>query len=109
MLRFRGRVVSETVQLELPPGRAPPQGAELELFGQVAEPERDDDFDERTFLRRRGVHVLLRATEWRVVGARGGVGGLADGCAVRSFAAWTASRVSAAQSSQASCSVKTRG
>ena len=78
VLRFRGRVVSETVQLELPPGRAPPQGAELELFGQVAEPERDDDFDERTFLRRRGVHVLLRATEWRVVGARGGVGGLAD-------------------------------
>ena len=42
VLRFRGRVVSETVQLELPPGRAPPQGAELELFGQVAEPERDD-------------------------------------------------------------------
>ena len=78
VLRFRGRVVSETVQLELPPGRAPPQGAELELFGQIAEPERGDDFDERTFLRRRGVHVLLRATEWRVVGARGGVGGLAD-------------------------------
>jgi predicted membrane metal-binding protein len=78
VLRFRGRVVSETVQLELPPGRAPPQGAELELFGQVAEPERDTDFDERAFLRRRGVHVLLRATEWRVVGARGGVGGLAD-------------------------------
>ena len=78
VLRFRGQVVSETVQLELPPGRAPPQGAELELFGQVAEPERNDDFDERTFLRRRGVHVLLRATEWRVVGARGGVGGLSD-------------------------------
>ena len=78
VLRFRGRTVSETVQLELPPGRAPPQGAELELFGEVAEPERDADFDERTFLRRRGVHVLLRAHEWRVVGARGGVGGLAD-------------------------------
>ena len=78
VLRFRGRVVSETVQLELPPGRAPPQGAVLELFGQVAEPERGDDFDERRFLRRRGVHVLLRADEWRVVGARGGVGGVAD-------------------------------
>ena len=78
VLRFRGRVVSETVQLELPPGRAPPQGAELALFGQLAEPEGGDDFDERTFLRRRGVHVLLRANEWRVVGARGGIGGLAD-------------------------------
>lgn len=78
VLRFRGRVVSETVQLELPPGRAPPQGAELVLFGQVAEPERGDDFDERTLLRRRGVHVLLRAHDWRVVGARAGVGGLAD-------------------------------
>ena len=78
VLRFRGRVVSEAVQLELPPGRAPPQGAELELFGQIAEPEGGEDFDERRFLRRRGVHVLLRADEWRVVGARGGVGGLAD-------------------------------
>ena len=78
VLRFRGRAMSETVQLELPPGRAPPQGAELELFGQIAEPERGEDFDERTFLRRRGVHVLLRANEWRVVGARGGVGGFAD-------------------------------
>jgi competence protein ComEC len=78
VLRFRGRVVSEAVQLELPPGRAPPQGAELELFGQLAEPERGDDFDERTFLRRRGVHVLLRASEWRVVGRRAGLGGLGD-------------------------------
>jgi competence protein ComEC len=78
VLRFRGRVLSESVQLELPPGRAPPQGARLELFGQLAEPERGDDFDERTFLRRRGVHVLLRANEWRVVGARGGLGGVAD-------------------------------
>ena len=78
VLHFRGRAVSEAVQLELPPGRAPPQGAELELFGQVAEPESGEDFDERRFLRRRGVHVLLRANEWRVVGARGGVGGVAD-------------------------------
>lgn len=78
VLHFRGRAVSEAVQLELPPGRAPPQGAELELFGQVAEPESGEDFDERRFLRRRGVHVLLRANEWRVVGARGGVGGMAD-------------------------------
>ena len=78
VLRFRGRAVSEVVQLELPPARAPPQGAVLSLFAEVAEPERDEDFDERTYLRRRGVHVVLRASEWQVVGARGGVGGVAD-------------------------------
>lgn len=78
VLRFRGRVLSEPVQLELPPGRAPPQGAELALFGVVAAPEQDEEFDERAWLRLRGVHVVLRADRWRVVGARGGVGGVAD-------------------------------
>jgi competence protein ComEC len=33
---------------------------------------------ERTLLRRRGVHVVVRTTTWHVVGHRGGVGGLAD-------------------------------
>jgi competence protein ComEC len=78
VLRFRGRDVSEAVQLELPPARAPPQGAVLSLFAEVVEPEHDDDFDERTFLRRRGVHVILRARGFRIVGSRGGVGGVAD-------------------------------
>ncbi|HET9675804.1 MAG TPA: DNA internalization-related competence protein ComEC/Rec2 [Gaiellaceae bacterium] len=78
VLRFRGRDVSEAVQLELPPARAPPQGAVLSLFAEIVEPEHDEDFDERTFLRRRGVHVILRARGWRIVGARGGVGGVAD-------------------------------
>ncbi len=78
VLRFRERDVSETVQLELPPARAPPQGAVLSLFAEVVEPEHDEDFDERTFLRRRGVHVILRARDWRIVGSRGGIGGFAD-------------------------------
>ena len=78
VLRFRGRVVSEAVQLELPRGRAPPQGALLELFAHVEEPASDPEFDERAWLRLRGVHVVLRAQTWRVVGARGGIGGLAD-------------------------------
>jgi competence protein ComEC len=78
VLRFRGRDVSEPVQLELPPGRAPPQGAELALFAQVAAPDEDEEFDERAWLRLRGVHVVLRAGGWRVVGARGGIGGVAD-------------------------------
>jgi competence protein ComEC len=78
VLRFRGRRVSEAVQLELPPGRAPPQGAVLAVFAHVAEPDRDPDFDERAWLRLHGVHVVLRAREWRVVGARAGIGGVAD-------------------------------
>jgi competence protein ComEC len=78
VLRFRGRVVSEAVQLELPRGRAPPQGALLELFAHVEEPASDPDFDEQAWLRLRGVHVVLRARTWRVVGVRGGIGGLAD-------------------------------
>jgi competence protein ComEC len=78
VLRFRGRVVSEAVQLELPRGRAPPQGALLELFAHVEEPASDPEFDERAWLRLRGVHVVLRAQSWRVVGVRGGIGGLAD-------------------------------
>ena len=35
-------------------------------------------FDERTYLRRHGVHVVLQADRFRVVGRRGGLGGLAD-------------------------------
>ena len=78
VLRFRGQDVSEAVQLELPPARAPPQGAVLSLFAEIVEPEHDEDFDERTFLRRRGIHVILRARSWRIVGSRGGLGGVAD-------------------------------
>jgi competence protein ComEC len=75
---FRGRAVSEPVQLELPPSRAPPQGAVLTAFVHVAAPARDPEFDERTWLARRGVHVVLRTRAWRVVGVRGGIGGVAD-------------------------------
>jgi competence protein ComEC len=35
-------------------------------------------FDERTWLRRQGIHVVLHVDDWRVVGRRGGVGGTAD-------------------------------
>jgi competence protein ComEC len=39
----------------------------------------DHGFDERTWLRRHGVHVVLHVDEWKLVGTRGGLGGLADG------------------------------
>jgi competence protein ComEC len=69
-----GARVHEATVLKLPLGRAPPQGSVVELVGVLAAPS---DF-ERTLLRRRGVHVVIRTTTWRVVGRRGGVGGLAD-------------------------------
>jgi competence protein ComEC len=69
-----GARVREATVLKLPLGRSPPQGAVVELVGVLAAPS---DF-ERTLLRRRGIHVVVRTTTWRVVGRRGGVGGVAD-------------------------------
>jgi competence protein ComEC len=79
--RFRDEPVRERVLLRLPAGRAPPQVARLELVATVHEPRRADEpggFDERTWLRRQGVHVVLSAKRWTQVGRRGGVGGVAD-------------------------------
>jgi competence protein ComEC len=80
--RFDGREVDEPAQLELPAGqRAPPQGAVVELAARVRAPSKAvgaDTFDEEAYLRRRGMHVVLRADAYRVVGTRGGVGGVAD-------------------------------
>jgi competence protein ComEC len=69
VVRFGGVRIHERVLLELPPVRAPPpQGARLRVFAFVRAP---GDF-ERTWLRRHGVHVVLRASAWRVVRLRGG-------------------------------------
>jgi competence protein ComEC len=81
---FRDEVVREPVLLRLPPGRSPPQGALLDVIGEIKIPRGSKDgFDERTWLRRHGVHVVLRATRWRVVGRRGGLAGFADGLRAR--------------------------
>lgn len=78
-LRFGDLVVREQVLLKLPRGRAPPQGAVLEALGQLSEPPGPKNgFDERTWLRRHGIHLMLRADRWRVAGRRGGLGGIAD-------------------------------
>jgi len=77
--RFDERSLRERVLLELPLGRSPPQGAVLELRATVAEPRGPDDgFDERGWLARRGIHVVLHGHDWRIVGRRGGIGGLSD-------------------------------
>lgn len=69
----------EPVLLKLPRGRAPPQGAVIEAIVEVIQPRGPKNgFDERTWLRRHGVHVVARSYAWQLVGHRGGVGGIAD-------------------------------
>ena len=71
--------MGEPVLLELPLGRSPPQGSILALRATVVAPRSSGSgFDERGWLARRGVHVILRGRDWRVVGRRGGIGGLSD-------------------------------
>jgi predicted membrane metal-binding protein len=77
--RFRGERMHEAVLLELPLGRAPPQGALLELQARPVAPRGPETgFDERGWLARHGVHVVLRGGNPRIVGRRGGIGGVAD-------------------------------
>jgi len=77
--RFADRPIHEAVLLELHSGRAPPQGSVLAVLAVVKQPRGPTDgFDERAWLRRHGVHVVLRVDEWHVVAHRGGLGGLAD-------------------------------
>ena len=59
VVAWGGAAVREPVLLKLPPGRAPPQGAIVELVGELAAPS---DF-ERTRLRHHGVHVVVRSME----------------------------------------------
>jgi competence protein ComEC len=73
-LRFR-----EAVLLELPLGRSPPQGALIEAVATVRLPRPPKNgFDETTWLRHHGVHVVLHVDRWRMIGRRGGLGGVAD-------------------------------
>ena len=76
---FRGASLREPVLLSLPVGRSPPRGAVLEAVVRVTEPRAaEGGFDERAWLARQGVHVVLRASAWRQGGRRGGLHGLGD-------------------------------
>jgi competence protein ComEC len=76
---FERERVDEPVQLELPLGRAPPQGSIVSLLGVLRAPRGPErGFDERLWLRRQGVHVVVKVDEWHVVGHRRGLGGLGD-------------------------------
>lgn len=77
--RFGTLSVDEPALLELPLGRAPPQGAVIETVAQVGLPRPPKDgFDERAWLARQGVHAVLHGRSWRQVGRRVGLGGIAD-------------------------------
>jgi competence protein ComEC len=79
--RFGPATVDERVELELPLGRAPPQGARIRALAVVRQPRPSGaggGFDERLWLRRQGVHVVLHVDDWRLVGRRGGLGGAGD-------------------------------
>jgi competence protein ComEC len=78
--RFGRAPLSERVWLELPAGRRPPIGAVLELSAEVELPQgpTTSGFDQRAWLARQGIHVVLRAGPWRQVGRRGGIGGFGD-------------------------------
>lgn len=76
---FRNEPVRERVLLMLPVGRSPPRGAVLAASVRVVEPRpAEDGFDERSWLARQGIHVVLKASSWRQVGRRGGILGLGD-------------------------------
>jgi len=77
--RFGLLALDEPAQLELPLGRAPPRGAVLEVRAEAKLPRgRSHGFDERTWLRRHGIHIVLAGDSWRVVGHRHGLGRLGD-------------------------------
>ena len=79
VVRFGTIALTERVLLQLPPERAPPQGAVLELRARPVEPRGPETgFDERGWLARQGVHVVLQGRDARIVGRRGGIGGVAD-------------------------------
>jgi competence protein ComEC len=89
VVRFGKRAVRESALLELPLGRSPPQGGLLAVTTTVELPRGPErGFNERTWLRRHGMHVVLKGGNWRIVGKRGGVGGIADAVHV-----WLAQRV----------------
>jgi competence protein ComEC len=79
VLKFGNRKVRERARLDLPAGRAPPQGALLSVIAEIERPRpAENGFDEAGYLRRQGVHVILTASSFQIVGHRGGLGGIAD-------------------------------
>jgi competence protein ComEC len=80
LVRLDGAPIGERVLAELPPSsRPPPQGARLAVLGVLVAPRGPQGgFDERAWLARQGIHAVVRAKRWRVVGARSGAAATGD-------------------------------
>lgn len=80
IVRFGSDHLRERVLAELPDERAPPRGAIVEIVRARLRAPRGPEtgFDERAWLTRRGISVVARVDGMRVVGRRGGIGGVAD-------------------------------
>jgi competence protein ComEC len=80
LLRWGALRPHEPVYLELPLGRSPPQGSRIALLAELRAPTGPSNgFDQATWLRRQGIHAVLRAKgAWRIVGRRAGVFGVGD-------------------------------
>jgi competence protein ComEC len=79
VLRWGTLRLREPVLLQLPLGRSPPAGARLRFLGELRTPPGPTNgFDEATWLRRQGIHAILRGQSYRVLGRRGGVAGIGD-------------------------------
>jgi len=79
VLRYGSLRPGETVLLELPRGRLPPQGSILSLVALLQAPRGPENgFDQRAWLRHQGIQVVARADGFRVVGRRRGLGAFAD-------------------------------
>jgi len=74
VLRWGSLRPNEPVLLKLASGHAPRQGTRLSVIGFLRTPSAQ----EATWLRRQGVHVVLRVKESRRVGRRGGLAGVGD-------------------------------
>ncbi len=57
----------------------PPRGSRVQVTGRLARPRGPfNGFDERTWLARRGIHVVLKSPDVQVVGRRDGIWGVLD-------------------------------
>src|SRR5206468_12341816 len=65
-----------TVFFDTPPPC--PRFSTLSLHAALPICGAENGFDERGWLRRQGIHVVLRVDEWHVVGRRRGLGALGD-------------------------------
>jgi competence protein ComEC len=74
VLRWETLRPNEIVLLKLAPGHAPRQGTRLSVIGVLGPPSSA----QASWLRRQGVHVVLRVKESQRVGRRGGFAGIGD-------------------------------